>query len=69
MFKKLLVVAIVAAGAIVVQKKVRDQRAEQELWAEATDDVRSAPPRPASGKLTAPGRPVRLGTQGPWRNW
>ena len=48
MFKKLLVVAIVAAGAIMVQKKVRDQRAEQELWAEATDDVRSAPPKPAS---------------------
>ena len=48
MFKKLLVVAIVAAGAIVVQKKVRDQRAEQELWAEATDDVRSTPPKPAS---------------------
>ena len=48
MFKKLLVVAIVAAGAILVQKKVRDQRAEQELWAEATDDVRSTPPKPAS---------------------
>ena len=48
MFKKLLVVAIVAAGAIAVQKKVRDQRAEQELWAEATDDVRSTPPKPAS---------------------
>ena len=48
MFKKLLVVAIVAAGAIVVQKKVRDQRAEQELWAEATDDVRSTPAKPAS---------------------
>jgi len=47
-FKKLLVVAIVAAGAIVVQKKVRDQRAEQELWAEATDDVRSTPTKPAS---------------------
>ena len=44
MFKKLLVVAIAAAGAIAIQKKVRDQRAEQELWAEATDDVRSAPP-------------------------
>ena len=49
MFKKLLVVAIVAAGAIVVQKKVRDQRAEQELWAEATDDVRSTPrPKPSA---------------------
>jgi hypothetical protein len=48
-FKKLLVVAIAAAGAIAIQKKVRDQRAEQELWAEATDDVRSTPPaKPAS---------------------
>ena len=44
MFKKLLVVAIAVAGAIAIQKKVRDQRAEQELWAEATDDVRSTPP-------------------------
>lgn len=49
MFKKLLVVAIAAAGAIAIQKKVRDQRAEQELWAEATDDVRSTPPtKPAA---------------------
>ena len=44
MFKKLLVVAAAAAAAIAIQKKVRDQRAEQELWAEATDDVRSTPP-------------------------
>ena len=48
MLKKLLVVAIAAAGAIAIQKKVRDQRAEQELWAEATDDVRSTPPKPGS---------------------
>ena len=48
MKKLLLLAAGIAAGAIVVQKKVRDQRAEQELWAEATDDVRSAPPKPAS---------------------
>ena len=48
MFKKLLIVAAAAAAAIAIQKKVRDQRAEQELWAEATDDVRSTPPRPAS---------------------
>jgi hypothetical protein len=47
-FKKLLIVAAVAAAAIAIQKKVRDQRAEQELWAEATDDVRSAPPKPAA---------------------
>jgi hypothetical protein len=47
-FKKLLIVAAVAAAAIAIQKKVRDQRAEQELWAEATDDVRSAPPKSAA---------------------
>ena len=47
MLKKLLVVAIAAAGALAIQKKVRDQRAEQELWAEATDDVRSDRPRGA----------------------
>ena len=47
MFKKLFVVAIAAAGAVAIQKKVRDQRAEQELWSEATDDVRSDRPRPA----------------------
>ncbi len=45
--KKLFVVAVAAVGAVAIQKKVRDQRAEQELWAEATDDVRSDRPRPA----------------------
>ena len=48
MFKKLFVVAVAALGAVAIQKKVRDQRAEQELWAEATDDVRSDRPRPAA---------------------
>ena len=41
MFKKLLVLTAAVAGGLAIQKKVRDQRAEQELWAEATDDVRS----------------------------
>ena len=41
MLKKLLVVATAAVGAVVIRKKLRDQRAEQDLWAEATDDVRS----------------------------
>lgn len=48
MLKKLFVVAIAAAGAVAIQKKVRDQRAEQELWAEATDDVRSTPGKPTT---------------------
>ncbi len=41
MIKKLLVVVLTAAGAVAIQRKLRDQKAEQELWAEATDDVRS----------------------------
>jgi len=43
MLRKLLIIAATAAGAVAIQKKLRDQRAEQNLWAEATDDVRSAP--------------------------
>ncbi|MDQ2758683.1 MAG: DLW-39 family protein [Actinomycetota bacterium] len=41
MLKKLLALAATAVGAVVIQKKLRDQKAEQDLWAEATDDVRS----------------------------
>ena len=41
MLKRLLIVAATALGAVAIQKKLRDQKAEQELWAEATDDVRS----------------------------
>jgi len=28
-----------AAGVLAIQKKFRDQQAEQDLWAEATDKV------------------------------
>ncbi len=45
MLRKLLVIAATAAGAVAIQKKLRGQRAEQDLWSEATDDVRSAPNR------------------------
>jgi hypothetical protein len=38
MFKLLLVVAA-AAGALAVQRKIKAQQAEQDLWAEATDTV------------------------------
>ncbi len=41
MIKKLLMVAATAIGAVAIQRKLRDQKAEQALWAEATDDVRS----------------------------
>lgn len=37
--KKLVLIAAVAAVAIVVWKKVADDREERELWAEVTDPV------------------------------
>ena len=46
--KKLVVLAIAAAAGFLVWKKFQDDQAEQDLWTEATDDVRSAPPKPAS---------------------
>ena len=41
MLKRLLIVAATAVGVVAIQKKLRDSKAEQDLWAEATDDVRS----------------------------
>lgn len=37
---KVVLVALAAAGAVVARKKMSDGRAEQALWAEATDRVR-----------------------------
>lgn len=37
--KKLVLLALAAAGALVAKKKYDDGRAEQALWAEATDSV------------------------------
>ena len=37
--KKLVLIAIAAAGAILAKKKIDEGRAEQALWAEATDSV------------------------------
>jgi len=36
--KKLLVLAIAAAVGFAIWKKVQDDRAEQELWTEATNE-------------------------------
>jgi hypothetical protein len=36
--KKLLLLAVVAAGAFVVWRKVQADRAELDLWTEATTD-------------------------------
>ena len=37
--KKLLLLAMAAAGAVVAKKKMDEGKAEQALWAEATDHV------------------------------
>jgi hypothetical protein len=37
--KKILLLIASIAGALAVQKKFKDQQAEQDLWAEATDKV------------------------------
>ncbi|GAA1149193.1 DLW-39 family protein [Ornithinicoccus hortensis] len=36
---RLLLVAVAALGAAALVKKLQDQQAERDLWAEATDDV------------------------------
>ncbi len=37
--KKILVLIATAAGVLAIRKKFKDQESEQDLWAEATDDV------------------------------
>jgi hypothetical protein len=36
---RLLGLAVVALGAVALAKKLQEQQAERDLWAEATDDV------------------------------
>ena len=38
--KKILLVVLAAAGAVVAKKKYDEGQAEQALWAEAVDSVR-----------------------------
>ena len=40
--KKLLLIALAAAGALVAKKKMDEGKNEQALWAEATDNVDKA---------------------------
>ncbi|WP_240181612.1 MULTISPECIES: DLW-39 family protein [Nocardioides] len=40
--KKLLLLALAAAGAALAKKKMDEGKAEQALWAEATDKVGKA---------------------------
>jgi hypothetical protein len=37
--KKVLLLIATVAGVLTIQKKLKDQQAEQDLWAEATDKV------------------------------
>ncbi|WP_223164275.1 DLW-39 family protein [Nocardioides mesophilus] len=39
--KKLLLVALAAAGAVIARNKMKAGQQEQALWAEATDNVTS----------------------------
>jgi hypothetical protein len=41
--KKVLLAALTAAGGLAVWRKVQADKAEQDLWAEATDPVTPAP--------------------------
>ena len=40
--KKLLLVALAAAGAVAAKRKMDESKNEQALWAEATDTVEKA---------------------------
>ena len=40
--KKLLLIALAAAGVVYAKKKIDEGKAEQALWAEATDTVEKA---------------------------
>ena len=37
--KKILLVLLAAAGAVLARKKIEEGRTEQALWAEATDNI------------------------------
>jgi hypothetical protein len=37
--KKLLLLALVSAGAFAIWRKMESDKAEQDLWAQATDSV------------------------------
>jgi hypothetical protein len=40
--KKILLLALAAAAAVFAKKKLEESKAEQALWAEATDNVDKA---------------------------
>ena len=51
--KKLFLAAAAVAGAVLVNKKMKEQKAEQKLWQEATSS-QPAPSTPASPASTPP---------------
>ena len=59
--KKILLVLLAAAGAVVAKKKIDEGKHEQALWAEATDNVGTNAHRRLRTGLDRP--------TGPWRNW
>ena len=40
--KKLILLALAAAGVVFAKRKLEESKAEQALWAEATDNVEKA---------------------------
>ena len=40
--KKIVLILLAAAGAVLARKKIEEGRTEQALWAEATDNVDKA---------------------------
>ncbi|WP_347350002.1 DLW-39 family protein [Intrasporangium sp.] len=44
MWKRLALIAASAAGVAYLRKKAKDQQAEQDLWAQATDPIPPATP-------------------------
>ncbi|HET7399032.1 MAG TPA: DLW-39 family protein [Intrasporangium sp.] len=47
MVKRLALIVGSLVGLSYLRKKARQQQAEQDLWSQATDDVRPTPPPPA----------------------
>ncbi|ADU46574.1 DLW-39 family protein [Intrasporangium calvum] len=47
MLKRLALIAGAVASVAFIRKKARQQQAEQDLWNQATDDVKAQAPAPA----------------------
>ena len=63
--KKLLLIALAAAGAVLANRKIKAGQQEQALWAEATDNVGVRVPLAPRAPEAQPAQPA----PGPWRNW